>query len=304
MRNKLAVLGTIVLMCGLSFGQTSGAEGAPTSQAKVISGGVINGRATNLVKPVYPPAARAVRASGAVNVQVTVDENGDVIIANAVSGHPLLRAAAVTAAKQSKFKPTYLSGQAVKITGVIVYNFNDAPQFLTEQQMFAPFGIPLALTSMKITDLDAETRRTFNTLADEVPSEYTETAELLRKMANARSKAERNRLIDELVDGFVTEFEGTNLWLAELGQAWGNAVASSEAITKRNSSANRMKFTEQVETMNRLLATPPADVSPQWVSRVKAVSGFDNQDAIETDQFLIDFLESSVKFIGSVLKSE
>ena len=90
---------------------------------KTISGGVVNGKATNLVKPPYPAAAKAVRAAGAVNVQVTIDETGNVISASAVSGHPLLRAAAVQAARSSKFSPTMLSGQAVKVTGVIVYNF-------------------------------------------------------------------------------------------------------------------------------------------------------------------------------------
>jgi protein TonB len=54
---------------------------------------------------------------------VTIDESGNVISASAVSGHPLLRAAAVAAARSSKFSPTMLSGQAVKVTGVIVYNF-------------------------------------------------------------------------------------------------------------------------------------------------------------------------------------
>ena len=90
---------------------------------KVVSGGVVNSKATNLVKPPYPPAARAVRASGAVNVQVTISESGSVISASAVSGHPLLKQAAEQAARQSKFSPTTLSGQAVKVTGVIVYNF-------------------------------------------------------------------------------------------------------------------------------------------------------------------------------------
>jgi Ca-activated chloride channel family protein len=92
---------------------------------KTISGGVINGKATNLVKPPYPAAAKAVRASGAVNVQVTIDESGNVISATAVSGHPLLRAAAEEAARNSKFVPTLISGQAIKVTGVIVYNFVD-----------------------------------------------------------------------------------------------------------------------------------------------------------------------------------
>jgi len=90
---------------------------------KPISKGVINGSATSLPKPPYPAAAKAVRAAGAVNVQVLIDENGNVVSASAVSGHPLLRQAAEQAARGAKFKPTLLSGQAVKVNGVIVYNF-------------------------------------------------------------------------------------------------------------------------------------------------------------------------------------
>ena len=95
----------------------------PTPVPKTISGGVVNSKATNLPTPVYPPAAQAIRASGAVNMQVTIDESGNVISAKAISGHPLLRAAAEQAARNAKFAPTMLSGQPVKTTGVIVYNF-------------------------------------------------------------------------------------------------------------------------------------------------------------------------------------
>lgn len=90
---------------------------------KQISGGVLNGKATSLPKPPYPAAARAVRASGAVSVQVLIDESGNVVSASAVSGHPLLRAAAVQAARGARFSPTMLSGQPVKVSGVITYNF-------------------------------------------------------------------------------------------------------------------------------------------------------------------------------------
>ena len=95
----------------------------PKPIPKKVSLGVINGKATRLVTPPYPPAAKAVHASGAVNVQVSIDTAGNVISASAVSGHPLLRQAAEQAARQSKFSPTVLSGQAVSVTGVIVYNF-------------------------------------------------------------------------------------------------------------------------------------------------------------------------------------
>jgi protein TonB len=84
---------------------------------------VLNGKATSLPKPPYPPAAKAVRASGAVSVQVLISETGSVISASAVSGHPLLRPAAVSAARGARFSPTLLSGQPVKVSGVITYNF-------------------------------------------------------------------------------------------------------------------------------------------------------------------------------------
>lgn len=102
---------------------TEKATPTPKPVPKTVSGGVVNSKATNLVKPTYPQAARAVRAAGAVNVQVTISESGSVISASAVSGHPLLRQAAEQAARSSKFSPTLLSGQPVKVTGVIVYNF-------------------------------------------------------------------------------------------------------------------------------------------------------------------------------------
>jgi periplasmic protein TonB len=90
---------------------------------KTISGGVLNGKATSLPKPPYPPAARAVRASGSVSVQVLISETGSVISATPVSGHPLLRPAAAAAARGARFSPTLLSGQPVKVSGVITYNF-------------------------------------------------------------------------------------------------------------------------------------------------------------------------------------
>jgi periplasmic protein TonB len=98
-------------------------EPKPTPRAAPISGGVLNGKAISLPKPAYPPIAKAARASGTVVVQVLIDENGNVVSAHAVSGHPLLQGAAVGAARQAKFSPTKLSGQPVKVTGVIQYNF-------------------------------------------------------------------------------------------------------------------------------------------------------------------------------------
>ncbi len=107
----------ILILSGLASAQTEPVK------PRTISGGVLNGKATSLPKPPYPPAARAVNAEGPVTVQVLIDEQGSVISANAVSGHPLLRAAAMEAAKGATFSPTLLQGEPVEVTGVITYNF-------------------------------------------------------------------------------------------------------------------------------------------------------------------------------------
>jgi len=73
--------------------------------------------------PAYPPIAKQVGAKGIVTVEILIDEQGRVISAQATSGHPLLRAAAQRSAYDARFSPTSISGQPVKVSGVITYNF-------------------------------------------------------------------------------------------------------------------------------------------------------------------------------------
>ena len=84
---------------------------------------VLTGKTVAKPVPPYPAAAQAVRAQGAVVVQIVVDEQGRVISSKATSGHPLLRNAAEGAALRARFTPTLLTGQPVKVTGFITYNF-------------------------------------------------------------------------------------------------------------------------------------------------------------------------------------
>jgi TonB family protein len=90
---------------------------------KTINGGVLNGKAISLPKPAYPLGARAMGAKGSVNVKITIDEAGNVISAEAVSGDALLREVCVEAARKARFNPTTLGGKPVKVTGIVVYNF-------------------------------------------------------------------------------------------------------------------------------------------------------------------------------------
>lgn len=104
-------------------GDSPATASTKTGEKAPISGGVLNGKAIVLPQPEYPPIAAQAKASGTVTVQVLVDETGSVISAHAVSGHPLLQAAAVAAARQAKFSPTSLMGEPVKVTGVLSYTF-------------------------------------------------------------------------------------------------------------------------------------------------------------------------------------
>jgi TonB family protein len=90
---------------------------------KPVSGGVLNGKAVSLPAPTYPELARRMRTGGLVEIEVVVDETGKVISAHALSGPPSLREVSEQAALRAHFSPTKLSGQPVKITGRINYNF-------------------------------------------------------------------------------------------------------------------------------------------------------------------------------------
>lgn len=98
----------------------------PDNRPKVIrvSTGVLTGKAIKKVPPVYPAEAKARGLSGEVLVEVTVDEQGDVLAAEAVTGDPILAEAAVAAVRQWKFAVTKLSGQPLKVIGRIRFNFN------------------------------------------------------------------------------------------------------------------------------------------------------------------------------------
>jgi TonB family protein len=98
-----------------------------------VSGGVLQGSATKKVQPAYPPIAQGARVKGAVQIQITVSESGEVINAQAIGGHPLLRDAALQAAKKWRFKPTELSGVPVKTQGVITFNFDSGNNHATDE---------------------------------------------------------------------------------------------------------------------------------------------------------------------------
>jgi TonB family protein len=89
----------------------------------IVSGGLLNSKALRLPKPEYSGFAKSGGAAGTVVVQVTVDEQGNVSYAKAVTGHPLLHKTSEEAARGAKFSPAMVCGKPVKVNGTISYNF-------------------------------------------------------------------------------------------------------------------------------------------------------------------------------------
>ncbi|MFN0121437.1 MAG: energy transducer TonB [Blastocatellia bacterium] len=95
----------------------------PKPEMKKVSEGVIRGLAVKKITPVYPVIAKTGRIQGPVTVMVTISEEGQVIGCSVLSGHPLLREASVVAARGWVFSPTKLSGQAVRVQGMLTFNY-------------------------------------------------------------------------------------------------------------------------------------------------------------------------------------
>ncbi len=103
-------------------------ETPPTPQpvkppTQKVSTGVLIAKVISLPQPPYPAIARQIHIGGTVAIQILVDEQGKVVSAQVVSGHPTLTGAARDAAMRARFTPTLLSGSPVKVQGTIIYNF-------------------------------------------------------------------------------------------------------------------------------------------------------------------------------------
>jgi TonB family protein len=88
----------------------------------------LQSRAITMVKPVYPPTAKKMRATGPVEVEITISELGLVIEAKAISGHIALRSAAVETARKWVFKPAMLNGAPIRVKSVLTFVFAPSAQ--------------------------------------------------------------------------------------------------------------------------------------------------------------------------------
>ncbi len=282
--------------------------------AKQIQGGVLNGKATSLPKPPYPAAARAVGASGAVSVQVLIDENGDVVSATAVSGHPLLAASSVEAARSAKFTPTTLSGQPVKVSGIITYNFVPAaaPEKLGDKGLLSEIPVTdrdniwaLGLFCAFIQTADVEAVRLigdeqeFNAMLKDISSsvsagtaEYKPTLEKLGSPdIGIRADAAR-----ELLRLARREFDGEQNWQIDVGEQVGFVLSEllrqKLLYVKTGVAYDANVLRTHLRRVSDLVATAPSGVSLESKGRFRRIAAFSEVTNLGTDGKFAEMIDA------------
>ncbi|MFY9608578.1 MAG: energy transducer TonB [Blastocatellia bacterium] len=130
MRRRLTAGFLLALLVSLNA-TSVGARSAQTTSRELRDAALVRS------EPEYPALAKAARVSGTVEVELTLDQEGNVKRAQAISGHPLLKDAAVAAAQQWKFDPAKLSFETSStIVGTLAFVFTLASATPTAKEPY------------------------------------------------------------------------------------------------------------------------------------------------------------------------
>jgi protein TonB len=94
-----------------------------TQAATRVSGGVVEGLLLPHATPSYPQIARTAGIGGEVVLAATISAQGRIENLRVISGHPLLRDAAIVAVKEWRYRPYLLDGKAVEVETTITIRF-------------------------------------------------------------------------------------------------------------------------------------------------------------------------------------
>ncbi|HEX3436195.1 MAG TPA: energy transducer TonB [Pseudacidobacterium sp.] len=84
-----------------------------------VSSGVATGQLLAPIQPVYPPIARAAHITGAVVVQAIIAKDGTIQHLQVISGHPMLRQAAIEAIEKARYRSFLLNNEPVEVETTI-----------------------------------------------------------------------------------------------------------------------------------------------------------------------------------------
>ncbi|MBX3267861.1 MAG: energy transducer TonB [Acidobacteria bacterium] len=227
----------------------------PKDGNSIISFGVLNARAIELVKPEFSAAARAVNVSGRVTIGILIDPCGRVYEAKKVSGHPLLVSNSINAARRSSFSPVTLSGKPIWVQGIIVYNFR-----------------PTKANWLQIgywSDSAAS-------LNDFLPGQFlTVRRELAldRDVEGSINLDHVKPLIIELIRNDLIS-EQKSLWLFDTGRTLNQLARSEDAAA--------------LARLRELLSSAPQDISPQLKNLLTSLSESGNRSEIDERRRMIE----------------
>lgn len=193
---------------------------------KIISAGVVNGRAIELVIPEYPQAARDFNIYGQVSVQVLINETGDVIKAFARSGNLLLRSSSIKAAFKSKFEPITIGGVAVRVSGIINYNY------MPNEWNWLEIGFAL--------ENSQSSYYSFQSLKNTLPIGFEVEKQILEQ--EIKSNENRNEIIETItasVKNKIVEDENS-YWLFSVGLSLAKAKGNWKG-SRRSSNFQELK---------------------------------------------------------------
>lgn len=230
-----------------------------------VSFGVLNAKAINLVKPEYPSLARQANIYGRVVVNISVDEEGDVVSAKASSGHPLLYAASVKAALESKFEPIMLSGCPIKVLGSIYYNF------LPLQWNWFEIGYALGNYGGGVYP--------FANVKDTLPLGYEEEKQLLKQ---AEENYEIRRSLTETVISSIK-----SKLLNNAKQAW----LFSTGLATADVYEGGFDWNQNIQNLDALIQTAPKDVSETLLSELQKLTTLAKRKPFPMEEYWQTFRE-------------
>jgi TonB family protein len=106
--------------CLVALAHAALAQG--TSSSQTPNTGIV---LTKLSPPVYPPLARQARIMGDVSIRIGIQKDGSVVSAEVISGHPMLKQAALESAQKSTFECRTCSEEVTPYSLTYTFAFRD-----------------------------------------------------------------------------------------------------------------------------------------------------------------------------------
>ncbi|MEP7212540.1 MAG: energy transducer TonB [Acidobacteriota bacterium] len=297
---KIALFVLLLLWASLTaFSQTlQGPASRSNKRPDVIFGGVVNGKAVTLPKPAYPEDARRAKLSGVVKAKVLIDETGKVTSAETVEGleNVSLRQSAETAALGAVFSPTTLSGQPVKVSGIIVYNF----AAVTNEERVKVLGVSTMLYMARTFPGDPEFAADLTGGAAWFPA----FADELRGLAAFKdaSTAARAAAVDKVIVSVRARLTESEKWQFDIGQAWFEVIGPIKAAANANDPAgvDEADIKLKLSNLRQLTLSAPPDFPLDVLQKLKGFAALADQKDLFSEENKHTFMSKFEDIIEAI----